>query len=137
MSVVSIAGSGCGWNLWVWLVGVIASRDKDFLISYYLSLNTPLVSVFFCSSIPCSFFKCFSFLFRWVECMGVVNRSWMWVESMGVTRGCGCMEVYGDPHITYPYSSCIYISFFAAAAASLLFVHSLNVFRSCSCTFYV
>ena len=45
-----------------------------------------------------------------------------------MSSGCGCKEVYRFPHITYPYSSCI-CSFFAAA--SLLFVHFLNVFRSC------
>ena len=27
---------------------------------------------------------------------------------MGVATGCGCKEVYRFPHITYPYSSCIY-----------------------------
>ena len=25
--------------------------------------------------------------------------------------GCGCKEVYRFPHITYPYSSCIYVPF--------------------------
>ena len=45
--------SGSGWNLCVWLVGVVVSSP------------TPLVSVLFCSSIPtfCSFLKCFSFLY--------------------------------------------------------------------------
>ena len=43
------------------------------------------------------------------------------MEYMGVTSGCGCKEVYRFTHITYPYSSCIYLFFFAAA--SLLFVH--------------
>ena len=49
---------GCGWNLWVWLVGVVVRRYIDFLI---LLIPTPLVSVLFCSSIPtfCSFLKCF------------------------------------------------------------------------------
>ena len=32
--------------------------------------------------------------------MGVVSRRWMWVESIGVTSGCGCKEVYRFPHIT-------------------------------------
>ena len=31
---------------------------------------------------------------------------------MGVASGCGCKEVYRFPHITYPYSSCIYLFFF-------------------------
>ena len=47
--------SGSGWNLWVWLLGVVLRRYIDFLI---LLIPTPLVSVLFCSSIPtfCSFF---------------------------------------------------------------------------------
>ena len=45
-----------GWNVWVWLVGVLVRRYIDFLI---LLIPTPLVSVLFCSSIPtfCSFFN--------------------------------------------------------------------------------
>ena len=68
---------------------------------------------------------------RWVwlvgmgEIYGCVSRRWVWVESMGVVGiyGCGCKEVYRFPHITYPYSSLFF------SAASLLFVHFLNVFR--------
>ena len=50
--------SGSGWNLWVWLLGVVVRRYIDFLI---LLIPTPLVSVLFCSSIPtfCSFKKIF------------------------------------------------------------------------------
>ena len=46
---------GSGWNLWVWLLGVVLRRYIDFLI---LLIPTPLVSVHFYSSIPtfCSFF---------------------------------------------------------------------------------
>ena len=41
--------SGSGWNLWVWLVGVVVRRYIDFLI---LLIPTPLlVSVLFCSSL--------------------------------------------------------------------------------------
>ena len=40
--------SGNGWNLWVWLLGVVVSRYIDFLI---LLIPTHLVSVLFCSSI--------------------------------------------------------------------------------------
>ena len=41
--------SGSGWNLWVWLLGVVVRR-------YRFPHTTPLVSVHFCS-IPtfCSF----------------------------------------------------------------------------------
>ena len=48
--------SGSGWNLWVWLLGVVERRYIDFLI---LLIPTPLVSVLFCRSIPtfCSFLK--------------------------------------------------------------------------------
>ena len=38
-----------GWNLWVWLLGVVLRRYIDFLI---LLIPTPLVSVLFGSSIP-------------------------------------------------------------------------------------
>ena len=50
--------SGSGWNLWVWLVGVVVRRYIDFLI---LLILTPLVSVLFYSSIPtfCSLKKMF------------------------------------------------------------------------------
>ena len=48
--------SGSGWNLWVWLLGVVVRRYIDFLI---LLIPTPLVSVLFYSSIPtfCSFYN--------------------------------------------------------------------------------
>ena len=56
MSVASGCGeqevgvaSGSGWNLWVWLLGVVLRRYIDFLI---LLIPTPLVSVLFGSSIP-------------------------------------------------------------------------------------
>ena len=39
---------------------------------------------------------------------------------MGGIYGCGCKEVYRFPHITYPYSSCMY--FFVAASYSLFIV---------------
>ena len=56
--------SGSGWNLWVWLLGVVVRRYIDFLI---LLIPTPLVSVLFYSSILLfvHFFKCFSFLFQY------------------------------------------------------------------------
>ena len=39
--------SGSGWNLWVWLLGVVVRRYIDFLI---LLIPTPLVSVLFTAS---------------------------------------------------------------------------------------
>ena len=61
--------SRSGWNLWVWLVGVVVRRYIDFLI---LLIPTPLVSVLFYSSIPTfvHFLKCFLFfiiLYSWGE----------------------------------------------------------------------
>ena len=41
--------SGSGWNLWVWLVGVVVRRYIDFLI---LLIPTPLVSVLFLQQHP-------------------------------------------------------------------------------------
>ena len=57
------AGVASGWNLWMWLVGVVVRRYIDFLI---LLIPTPLVSVLFCSSIPtfCSFFLVLYTIFR-------------------------------------------------------------------------
>ena len=53
--------SGSGWNLWVWLLGVVVRRYIDFLT---LLIPTPLVSVLFsaASLLFVHFFKCFSFL---------------------------------------------------------------------------
>ena len=45
--------SGRGWNLGVWLVGVVVGRYIDFLI---LLNPIPLVSALFCSPTFCSFF---------------------------------------------------------------------------------
>ena len=39
--------SGSGWNLWVWLLGVVVRRYIDFLI---LFIPTPLVSVLFAAA---------------------------------------------------------------------------------------
>ena len=42
--------SRSGWNLWVWLLGVVLRRYIDFLI--LLTLLLLYISVLFCSSIP-------------------------------------------------------------------------------------
>ena len=55
--VVGVA-SGSGWNLWVWLLGVVLRRYIDFLI---LLIPTPLVSVLFGSSN----------YYAWAECVWV------------------------------------------------------------------
>ena len=51
--------SGSGWNLWVWLLGVVVKRYIDFLI---LLIPTPLVFVLFLQQHP----KCFSFLYIYI-----------------------------------------------------------------------
>ena len=48
--------SGSGWNLWVWVVGVVVRSYIDFLI---LLIPAPLVSVLFYSSIPNFFLQFF------------------------------------------------------------------------------
>ena len=52
--------SGSGWNLWVWLLGVVLRRYIDFLI---LLIPTPLVSVLFCSSIPTFLFIFYIYIY--------------------------------------------------------------------------
>ena len=58
--------SGSGWNLWVWLLGVVLRRYIDFLI---LLIPTPLVYICtFLQQHPyffVHFLKCFSFLFQY------------------------------------------------------------------------
>ena len=56
--------SRSGWNLWVWPVGMVLRRYRNFLI---LLIPVPLASVLFCS-IPtfCSFLKCYLFLFQYL-----------------------------------------------------------------------
>ena len=56
--------SGSGWNLWVWLLGVVLRRYMDFLI---LLIPTPLVSVLFCSSIPTSFFILLNYIYMYIH----------------------------------------------------------------------
>ena len=51
--------SGSGWNLWVWLLGVVVRRYIDFLI---LLIPTPLVSVLFLQQHP-------YFLFIFCKCI--------------------------------------------------------------------
>ena len=48
-----LAGGGCRWNLWVWLVGVVVRRYIDLLV---LLIPTLLVAI-------CSFFAVVSLLF--------------------------------------------------------------------------
>ena len=60
-----VVASGSGWNLWLWLLGVVVRRYIyiDFLI---LLIPTPLVFVPFAAAslLFVHFVKCFSFLFQ-------------------------------------------------------------------------
>ena len=93
--------SGSGWNLWVWLIGVVVRRYIDFLI---LLIPTPLVSVLFCSSIPtfCSFLKCFSFLFQYLFVIKfyVLNNFFTQYKSLHIRA---TMDVPRQP-----YEGCTY-----------------------------
>ena len=62
--------------------------------------------------------------------MGVVSRRWMWVESMGVSSGCGCKERYRFPH---PYLLLFYLLFFSAASTFYTFLKCFSFL----CYFFV
>ena len=56
--------SGSGWNLWVWLLGVVVRRYIDFLILLILLL----LYLFFYAAVSLLFVhlkKCFSILFKY------------------------------------------------------------------------
>ena len=55
-----------GWNLWVWLVGVVVRRYIDILIIIITFPYSTCISSFFGSSIPTSLFI-FTMFFR--SCM--------------------------------------------------------------------
>ena len=59
----------------------------------------------------------------------------VWLPCIGVVSGCCCKEVIDILTIinNFPYSTCI--SFFWQQHP-FLFVHFLNVFRSCFCYFF-
>ena len=60
--------SGSGWNLWVWLLGVVVRRYIDFHI---LLIPTPLVSVLFTASLLfVHFFNVFRFLYIYSKFQG-------------------------------------------------------------------
>ena len=64
--------------------------------------------------------------------MGVVSRRWMWVESMGVARGCGCKEVSSY----YLSLLILYIAvLFCISIPTFCSFKKKNFFPSCSSTF--
>ena len=54
--------SGSGWNLWVWLLGVVVRRYIDLLI---LLIPTPLFFFTAASLLFVHLKKCFSFFFQY------------------------------------------------------------------------
>ena len=73
--------SGSGWNLWVWLQGVVVRRYIDFLI---LLIPTPLVSVLFtaASLLFVQFFKMFFVLYHRV---GSLNRFQQYRQAVSLS----------------------------------------------------
>ena len=67
--------SGNGWNLWVWLLGVVVRRYIDFLILLIPTLLLLYISVLFYSSIPtfCSFKKILFQYFFVIKCYVLNN----------------------------------------------------------------
>ena len=70
--------SGSGWNLWVWLLGVVVRRYIDFLI---LLIPTPLVSVIFYQHpsfffMFCSFFILYIYIERCRASLGRALECW-------------------------------------------------------------
>ena len=51
--------------------------------------------------------------------MGVVNRRWVWVESMCMASGYGCKEVSRFLHITYVPLLLLYLLFFDSIISTL------------------
>ena len=112
--------SGSGWNLWVWLLGVVVRRYIDFL-------SLLLVSVLFCTvqSMDDNYGE-------WVECMGVAS-SGCGEQEAGVASGSVWLlgvvvRRYIDFLILLIPTHLVSVLF---TAASLPFVHLKNVFRSC------
>ena len=79
--------SGSGWNLWVWLLGVVVRRYIDFLI---LLIPTPLVSVIFSAASLLFVHKKMCFLaivdqlnYVWVKlshAMALDQMDYLWVK---------------------------------------------------------
>ena len=59
--------------------------------------------------------------------MGVVIRSWVWLQCIGVVSGWCCKEVYKFPHSAYPCCTCI-TSFFSSIPISLFILEMFFVF---------
>ena len=75
--------SESGWNLWVWLVGVVVRRYRFPHSTYPYS---SCIYMFFCSSIPnFSFKKCFLFLY--IIIIYNISFDWAIVYSLMYING--------------------------------------------------
>ena len=90
--------SWSGWNLWVWLLGVVLRRYIDFLI---LLIPTPLVSVLFAAaSHPYFFVHFFKMFFVLVQVQMVrtntvmYNINCMYVRALHIQAVCRGFEFH-------------------------------------------
>ena len=74
---------GCGYNVYVWLVGVVVRRYIGFLIIFLIP--TPLVLALFCSCIPTSLL-----IFKMFFCS-------LYMFPAGKGRGHLCIYIYMHP----------------------------------------
>ena len=115
--------SGSGWNLWVWLLGVVVRRYIDFLI---LLIPLLLYLFFFCSSIPtfCSFKKNFFVLVRSTD---VARRGYYLFQlyrNTATIRGWLLFEVQTVAATIY-FSSTAMRRLFEVQTSQLLFISAL------------
>ena len=89
---------GSGWNLWVWLLGVVVRRYIDFLI--LLPCSSCICSFTAASLLFVPFFKCFSFLvqFFFVITFYVLNFFFTQYKHIQVITG-----VPRQPYEGYTY----------------------------------
>ena len=78
-----------GWNLWVWLVGVVVRRYIDILTIIINFPYSTCISSFFAAAaslLLCSFLKCF---------FGLKNKKpkWRYLTSRGAHLNCAIMAM--------------------------------------------
>ena len=80
-----------GWNLWVWLVGVVVRRYIDILTIINNFPYSTCISSFFCSSIPTSLFI-FKMFFRSYK-NNKKKPKWLFFTSRGTHLNCAIMAM--------------------------------------------
>ena len=97
--------SGSGWNLWMWLLGVVVRRYIDFLI---LLIPTPLVSVLFCSSIPTSLFIFKNIDYSVFRLHIYVISKWLLTQLTHAPRKCSALHSTCTSYVLNTYLYCVY-----------------------------